>query len=81
MAGAGVAVKFAGTAPYCRGYGPAPHVEVPIARTAPYTGGPQAVLGEDASAPRGRCPRARAARATGPAWRLSCLVEERDHHP
>ena len=32
-------------------------------------------------APRGRCPRARAARATGPAWRLGCLVEERDHHP
>lgn len=90
MAGAGVAVKFAGTAPYCRGYGPAPHVEVPIARTAPYTGaarpvrgspegGPQAVLGEDASAPRGRCPRARAVK--GPAWRLGCLVEERDHHP
>ena len=131
MAGAGVAVKFAGTDPYCRGYGPAPHVEVLIARTAPYTGaaraphlkppprtaqapytggclnnnlritkhrlhrprtrgaarpvrgspegGPQAVLGEDASAPRGRCPRARAVK--GPAWRLGCLVEERDHHP
>ena len=31
------------------------------------------------SAPRGRCPRARAVK--GPAWRLGCLVEERDHHP
>lgn len=42
MAGAGVAVKFAGTDPYCRGYGPAPHVEVLIARTAPYTGAARA---------------------------------------
>lgn len=41
--------------------------------------GPAPPWSAGTSAPRGRCPRARAVK--GPAWRLGCLVEERDHHP